>query len=504
MAQGEYSRAQQRGVEAAAKLSDTLARGASNATKLGKALDANKRLIDELRRSNPNSELLSPKNIAELDRITREGFKDKGGGGGRTRAFTDDAGTRMIQQIREANAALELELSTSTKLVGAQRELAEFNQLIADLKEKRILTAEQKQLLAAQAGVRAELNLKVALQERIKLRDDETKEMDRQKKLMEDFLDRSKQIQDAVAEAAKSRREQYDDRLGVFGKGSEAREQLASQTAIRRQFERFQLQLRNAAKEGIVDSKEYAERTAAIKESLRQAEQDNKAYYDAIKRNQADWQNGSSEALQNYIDGTKNVAASIEEVFTSAFKGAEDALLQFVRTGKLDFKSLADSIISQLLRIAIQQQITKPFAEYMQTGIGSGSGFGGMIGSALSAFFGSGMNIDTGGIGITSGGSDLSSSGAAIFARRAIGGPVSPGRAYEVAENGPELLNWQGRQFLLPGNGMGTVESKPQGAAPPMSVTNQFYISGPVDRRTQTQLAAEAGRGVQRALARNN
>ena len=237
---------------------------------------------------------------------------------------------------------------------------------------------------------------------------------------------------------------------------------------------------------------------------LEQAQADNARYYESIKRNQADWQNGSLEALQNYVDNASNISSKLEDVFTKAFKGAEDALLQFVRTGKLDFKSLADSIITDLVRIAIQQQITKPFAEYMQTGIGSGSGFGGMIGSALSAFFGSGMNIDTGGIGITSGGSDLSSSGAAIFARRAIGGPVSPGRAYEVAENGPELLNWQGRQFLLPGNGMGTVESKPQGAAPPMSVTNQFYISGPVDRRTQTQLAAEAGRGVQRALARNN
>ncbi|MCK9202440.1 MAG: hypothetical protein M0P42_15020 [Gallionella sp.] len=37
-----------------------------------------------------------------------------------------------------------------------------------------------------------------------------------------------------------------------------------------------------------------------------------------------------------------------------------------------------------------------------------------------------------------------------------------------------------------------------------MTVVNQFTISGPADRRTQEQLAAAAGMGIQRAMARNN
>ncbi len=37
-----------------------------------------------------------------------------------------------------------------------------------------------------------------------------------------------------------------------------------------------------------------------------------------------------------------------------------------------------------------------------------------------------------------------------------------------------------------------------------MSVTNVFHLSGPVDRRTQEQVAAKAAAGAQRAMARNN
>jgi hypothetical protein len=42
-------------------------------------------------------------------------------------------------------------------------------------------------------------------------------------------------------------------------------------------------------------------------------------------------------------------------MFTRSFKTVEDALVQFVRHGKLDFGSLADSIIEDLIRIQIKE-----------------------------------------------------------------------------------------------------------------------------------------------------
>lgn len=69
---------------------------------------------------------------------------------------------------------------------------------------------------------------------------------------------------------------------------------------------------------------------------------------------------GAKQAFKTYLDEATNLAKQSQELFTNAFKGMEDALANFVMTGKLDFKSLADSIIADLVRIAVRQAIMKP------------------------------------------------------------------------------------------------------------------------------------------------
>jgi lambda family phage tail tape measure protein len=51
-----------------------------------------------------------------------------------------------------------------------------------------------------------------------------------------------------------------------------------------------------------------------------------------------------------------------------------DALVNFVMTGKLDFRSLANSIISDLIRIQIQRAITLPLARAMSSFFGFATG----------------------------------------------------------------------------------------------------------------------------------
>ncbi len=87
---------------------------------------------------------------------------------------------------------------------------------------------------------------------------------------------------------------------------------------------------------------------------------------EAIRKAEGDWINGAREALNNYIDETRNVAKQVEDLFTDAFKGAEDALVEFAKTGKLDdLKSLIDQIHTDLLRLSIRQSITGPLAEIL-------------------------------------------------------------------------------------------------------------------------------------------
>ncbi len=70
------------------------------------------------------------------------------------------------------------------------------------------------------------------------------------------------------------------------------------------------------------------------------------------------------EKLKTFSDSIKTVQESMADVVVKGIKGMEDALVNFVMTGKLEFRSLARSIIADMVRIQIQQTITKPLTNF--------------------------------------------------------------------------------------------------------------------------------------------
>jgi len=114
--------------------------------------------------------------------------------------------------------------------------------------------------------------------------------------------------------------------------------------------------------------------------------------------------------LDSFQDSLTDVGSKMADVVIKGFKGMEDALTEFVMNGKLSFKSLADSIIKDMIRIAIQQTITAPLTGWFK-GLFKGPSIGTQVGNL-----------------------------AGEFAPKAMGGPVGAGRSYLVGERGPELL----------------------------------------------------------------
>ena len=68
--------------------------------------------------------------------------------------------------------------------------------------------------------------------------------------------------------------------------------------------------------------------------------------------------------LKSFNNSIKTVQESMADVVVKGIKGMEDALVKFVETGKLNFRDLTRSIISDMARIAIQQSITKPLTNW--------------------------------------------------------------------------------------------------------------------------------------------
>ncbi len=93
----------------------------------------------------------------------------------------------------------------------------------------------------------------------------------------------------------------------------------------------------------------------------------------------------------------------------NAFKGAEDAFVSFVQTGKLSFKSLATSILADIERILIKKAIAG-IVDMAVGGFSSGFGFGSGADSGAGSA-GSWAGGDGGGMDIMSaaGGYDIPS-----------------------------------------------------------------------------------------------
>jgi lambda family phage tail tape measure protein len=207
--------------------------------------------------------------------------------------------------------------------------------------------------------------------------------------------------------------------------------------------------------------------------------------YDANTAKADDWATGAKAAMDSYADAT-TPAQQANALLTKSFKSVEDALVEFARTGKLDFKGLVDSILADIVRIQAQN-LTKEISGMFGGAISSSGGgvnWGGLIGS----FFG-GSSTGAGG-----GGGDTGDAWGALAA--GVLGSFATGTDY-VPQTGLYRLH-QGEAVVPAAQNTSDAQS-----ARPITTNISFSISGQTDARTQQQIAAQTGLAVQRALRRN-
>ncbi len=290
----------------------------------------------------------SEKDLAEQIAAIDEKYKDKQG-----KAYANDAGTRTLMSLREQEAALRAQVSGTEKLTGAQRDLAKFEQQIADIKSKQILTSDEKSILAAQDKLRAQHEINVAV------------EQEAQQKARQIELER----QLTALRANQSLNEgQFLREMEEFGRGDSFRGLNSELERVENQYRRI-IAAQSAAVGGLSPDSMALIQQAMDEDLARVREQ-----YDQRLQAQGKWENGAVRSLENYYDRSRNIAQQIEGAFSGAFSGMEDALVSFVSTGKMDFASLADSIIADMVRIAVQQSITGPLAGALGTAIAGMSG----------------------------------------------------------------------------------------------------------------------------------
>ncbi len=202
---------------------------------------------------------------------------------------------------------------------------------------------------------------------------------------------------------------------------------------------------------------EEEQRRAELLESIQGKDQDRtaalldlKALYDSTAISAATYReeleklnvtsSAANTASAGFSSGLKTAQARITDVRGAAenlaingFQKAEDALVEFATTGKLNFSSFAQSLLSDIARLLIKQALL--------AAIGGGGGEGA-----------------AGGIG-------------ALFGARADGGPVSPNGTFLVGEEGPEFFSPETAGNIIPaGETAAILNSTASPAAPVVNV----------------------------------
>jgi lambda family phage tail tape measure protein len=278
----------------------------------------------------------------------------------KAKAYTEDAGMRMLDSLREQNAALQAQDESSQKLNQSQQALAKWEQQIADIKTKQVLTADQKSLLSNEALITAQLKRNASLETEVELR---KKSAEEAKKLLA--------FQENLSSQLSSAQTGLNNSLAGQGLGDQQKQRLQEQLSIQQSYQSQLDRLESQHNKGQISDDLYSKETSSLQSALDQRLSMQTNYYKDLDAAQADWSLGASSAYQDYMDSARNVAAQSKSLFANAFSSMEDAIVNFAMTGKLSFADFAKSVLADMARIAVRQA--------------SSSALSGLFGAAVSA-----------------------------------------------------------------------------------------------------------------------
>ena len=339
---------QDNAVQAAKRLDDLGKEVETNAEKRKKALAQLARDIAAIKLANPNDARIAPDNVDKLKADINEKFKDPA-----AKKFQDDAATRALQSLRAQEATLAEQLGTTQKLTEAQRERAKFESLIADLKDKKTLTADQKSLLASQDAIKAQLDKNVALAEEVRLRD-ETNKLAAYQVTLSKETDQLKKRTDAQVSSVGIGREQY--------------QRMQELLALQNQFTQKQASLQEQFNKGEISQGQYDKQTEALRKATADQTRIVKDGFDRMDRARGDWFNGMAQAFDDFAAKAKDTASQASELISSTMetvsRGIGDTVAQSIIYGdnwRDSLRSVAltitTDVISALAEMAARQAI---------------------------------------------------------------------------------------------------------------------------------------------------
>ena len=314
-----------------------------------------------------------------------------------------DAVTAFQQQNKELNAKFALQTRTMSmtdeqRLVEEEAASAQERYLnavkplrerILELQGKGVNATESERaaipaLQAAIASITSEHEkqepvrtslLKIRIEEMLK-----TKELLYQSELLlkaeERRLAVSDQIRETLLRGPEEAQRAYEEMQlsGMTGVAKKLREIEIEENRLKKAtLERLAAQFSNADGE-MIDAAGFAAAVNQIEEATKRNIAIRQAATQNIGKEQRSFADGWKKAFAEYRDAATNAATQAGKLFAKFTQGLEDGIVNFVKTGKFEWKSFTATILEELLRGQIQKGIASilgPLSELMGINLGS-------------------------------------------------------------------------------------------------------------------------------------
>lgn len=314
----------------------------------------------------------------------RAGSKTDGDANAQTRAD--------LQRVKDAfdkekalieTGTKELEAQYRAKLIPAEKYYAELRVLAerGTAAEEQSVRAQIAVLQSRDAKGRDSINIQRQIGELEKqlavIRAKSTSELAvlaiNEKAFYDARAEAIQKYKDRLGESNIALREQVNDavrRIGLTQQEGELQQKLSDIYAEQaRRVRELQAQLRNKEIDQAVYDADVAAEQEATDEKVRIVRDGHARMLAA----QSDWLTASKTAIRQWMEDARNTTSQVQSIVVRGLDGMTNAISDFATTGKLKFKELLASILSDIVKFLAKKAILQ-FIQYFFPSLGLGSG----------------------------------------------------------------------------------------------------------------------------------
>lgn len=212
------------------------------------------------------------------------------------------------------------------------------------------------------------------------------KRTEEEKKLAEIRRNSAEAYRKAMEVVLQTRQDAISADVAGVGMGDDEREQADRLNAVRQKYAESRRQLEEQQEDVSrrLSQSAYDERLADLADYQARELQMEVDGFEARLQAQRDYRNGAKRAWANIQADAANVAGATDDMLTTGFNTARDAVAEFAMTGKANFKDFTISVISDMARIASQQAASSLLSGLVGLGVSAvGNYFGGGSGNGM-------------------------------------------------------------------------------------------------------------------------